>query len=141
MTEGVSEDRVAVARATTCFRVAFAESDLLADLKLRLFLRRLFKELAEAACFPFTRGASCRVWRWSMCSRRSFGPMQRKGCRPSENGVFDELISLTSLLSIFTYWSSSFGEAGRSCRSSLARGDGSRASVRRGLRQWKQDPG
>ncbi len=31
LTEGVSEDLVAVARATTCFRAAVAESDSLAD--------------------------------------------------------------------------------------------------------------
>ena len=46
LAEGVSEDRVVVARATTCLRVAVAESDSLADLKLRGCLRRLFKELA-----------------------------------------------------------------------------------------------
>ena len=37
LTEGVSQDRVAVARATVCFRAAVADSDSLADLKLRGF--------------------------------------------------------------------------------------------------------
>ncbi len=53
MTEGFGEDRVVVARAITCFRVAVPESDLLTDINLRDFLRRLFKELARADCFPF----------------------------------------------------------------------------------------
>ena len=43
-------------------------------------------------------------------------------CRPSWNGVFCELISLTSLLFLIANLASSFGGAGKSCRSSLARG-------------------
>ena len=38
LAEGVSEDRVVVTRATTCFRATVAESEWLADLKLREFL-------------------------------------------------------------------------------------------------------
>ncbi len=78
MAEGVGEDRVAVARATSCFKAAFAESESLADPKLRGFFMRLYKELAGAACFPFARGAGRRMWRWSMCLRPSFGQRQRK---------------------------------------------------------------
>ena len=44
------------------------------------------------------------------------------GCRPLGDGVFGELISLTSLLFLIADWSSSLGVAGRSCLSSLARG-------------------
>jgi len=62
LTEGVNEDRVFVARATSYFRVALAESDSLADLKLRVCLRRIFKELARGACFLCAREASRRVW-------------------------------------------------------------------------------
>jgi hypothetical protein len=44
------------------------------------------------------------------------------GCRSLGDGVFCELISLTSLLFLIADWSSSYGGAGKSCRSFLARG-------------------
>ncbi len=46
MSKGVREDRLVVARTTSCFRVAVAEIDSLANLKLRGLFRRLIKELS-----------------------------------------------------------------------------------------------
>ena len=61
-----------------------------------------------------------------MCFRPSFGPRKRKqlwaAVLQGMGFIFWESISLTSLLFLIADLLSSFGGAGRSCRSSLARG-------------------
>ena len=123
--EGVNEDRVVAAMATSCFRVTVAESESLADLKLRGFFTDIIQGAGRRCLLSFRSGSeSPRVVIEHVLPSvvRTEAAKAAMGCRPSGDGVFCELISLTSLLFFIADWLSSFGGAGRSCRSSLARG-------------------
>ena len=68
------------------------------------------------------RVAACGDGACASVRRSDRGSKSSLGCRPAVDGVFCESISLTSLLFLNADRASSLGGAGRSCRSSLARG-------------------
>ena len=91
LTEGVSEDRVVVAMATTCFTVAVAESDTLADLKLRGVLRRLLQGAGRSCMLSFrSRSESPRVAMEHLLPSvvRTEAAKATFGYGPSGDGIF-----------------------------------------------------
>jgi hypothetical protein len=111
--------------ATSCFRVTVAESESLADLKLRGFFTDIIQGAGRRCLLSFRSGSeSPRVVIehvlpsvvWAEAAKATMG------CRPLRDEVFYELISLTGLLFLIAVWLSSLGGSGKSCRSCLARG-------------------
>ena len=87
LTEGVSEDRVGVARATPCFMAAVVESDSLADLKLRGLFKKINQGADRSCLLSFRSGNESPrlVMEHVLPSEAAKAAM---GCRPSGGGVF-----------------------------------------------------